>query len=71
MLEFSTCRDGNLKLERIFERCIVQVIYSAGCTRPTWLMILPDVDHTFAYRDAADSYRARVIPFLNEALLRV
>ena len=42
-----------------------------GAAAKTELMVLPGVDHTFAYRDAADAYGARVIPFLNEALLRV
>lgn len=32
------------------------------------LMVLPGVDHTFAYRDASEAYQARVIPFLREAL---
>jgi fermentation-respiration switch protein FrsA (DUF1100 family) len=42
-----------------------------GTAAKTELMVLPSVDHTFAYRDAADAYRARVIPFLNEALRRL
>jgi len=42
-----------------------------GAAAKTELMILPGVDHTFAYRDAADAYRARVIPFLNAALRKI
>jgi hypothetical protein len=28
--------------------------------------VLPDVDHTFAYRDAADAYKTQVLPFLGQ-----
>jgi pimeloyl-ACP methyl ester carboxylesterase len=28
------------------------------------LIVLPDIEHTFAYRDAAKAYEAQVIPFL-------
>lgn len=42
-----------------------------GAAAKTELMILPGVDHTFAYRDAADAYSARVIPFLNETFRRM
>jgi hypothetical protein len=36
----------------------------------TELMILSIVGHTFAYLDAAEVYRARVIRFLKTALCR-
>ena len=32
------------------------------------MMVLPGVDHTYAYRDAAEAYAARVLPFLRESL---
>lgn len=32
------------------------------------LWVLPGVDHTYAYRDAAEAYAAKVLPFLREAL---
>ena len=32
------------------------------------LMVLAGVDHTFAYRDAGEAYRSRVLPFLQSAL---
>ncbi len=32
------------------------------------LLVLPGVGHTFAYRDAPEAYRARVVPFLRDAL---
>ncbi|TAG01406.1 MAG: alpha/beta hydrolase [Betaproteobacteria bacterium] len=37
-----------------------------GSAADTQLLVLPDVEHTFAYRDAADAYTARVIPFLKQ-----
>jgi uncharacterized protein len=30
------------------------------------IAVLPGVDHTFAYRDAADAYKAQVLPFLSQ-----
>jgi pimeloyl-ACP methyl ester carboxylesterase len=32
------------------------------------LWVLPDVEHTFAYRDQKEAYAARVVPFLRRAL---
>lgn len=32
------------------------------------MWVLPGVDHTYAYRDAAEAYAARVVPFLIDAL---
>ncbi|HEU0199517.1 MAG TPA: alpha/beta fold hydrolase [Burkholderiaceae bacterium] len=34
------------------------------------LVVLPNVDHTFAYRDQPEAYAARVVPFLQGALSR-
>jgi fermentation-respiration switch protein FrsA (DUF1100 family) len=32
------------------------------------ICIVPGADHTYAYRDAADAYRQRVMPFLGKAM---
>lgn len=34
------------------------------------LTLLPEVDHTYAYRDAADAYEAQVVPFLQKLVSR-
>ena len=34
------------------------------------LWVLPEVEHTFAYRDQRDAYAGRVVPFLRKALQR-
>lgn len=39
-----------------------------GAAGSAELLVLPGVDHTFAYRDASAAYAARVIPFLDDAL---
>jgi pimeloyl-ACP methyl ester carboxylesterase len=39
-----------------------------GTAAKTELLVLAGVDHTFAYRDADEAYRSRVIPFLQNAL---
>jgi hypothetical protein len=30
--------------------------------------VLPNVEHTFAYRDQPEAYAARVVPFLRNSL---
>ena len=35
-----------------------------GSAAEVQISVLPDVDHTFAYRDASDAYKKQVIPFL-------
>lgn len=37
-----------------------------GSAADVRILVLPDVDHTFAYRDAADAYEAQVVPFLHQ-----
>jgi len=39
-----------------------------GEAASTELCVIPDVGHTFAYRDAGETYAARVIPFLTKTL---
>lgn len=39
-----------------------------GTAAKAELMVLAGVDHTFAFRDAGETYRSRVIPFLQRAL---
>jgi fermentation-respiration switch protein FrsA (DUF1100 family) len=34
------------------------------------LWVLPDVEHTFAYRDQREAYAGRVVPFLRRSLQR-
>lgn len=41
-----------------------------GDTSHVDLLVLPDVGHTFAYRDAPEEYARQVIPFLQNALRR-
>jgi len=40
-----------------------------GTAAKAELFVLPGVDHTFAYRDAAAAYAERVVPFLRAGLL--
>lgn len=41
--------------------------FAASAAR-TELCVLPGVDHTYAYRDAAEAYAARVLAFLHQSL---
>jgi hypothetical protein len=34
------------------------------------LWVLPEVEHTFAYRDQKDAYATRVVSFLRDSLRR-
>ena len=43
-----------------------RLLRAFGSAADARLSVLPDVDHTFAYRDAADAYKAQVIPFLQQ-----
>ncbi len=40
-----------------------------GCTNAE-LWVLPNVEHTFAYRDQREAYAGRVVPFLRSSLQR-
>lgn len=45
-----------------------RLLKAFGTTASAEMMLVPGVDHTYAYRDAAGTYEARVLPFLSNAL---
>ena len=47
-----------------------RVLRAMGGRARAELWVLPDVEHTFAYRDQKDAYAARVVPFLRDSLRR-
>jgi pimeloyl-ACP methyl ester carboxylesterase len=43
-----------------------RLLQAFGHAAHSQLAVLPDTDHTYAYRDAADAYESLTLPFLGK-----